>query len=187
MNPKGDPKMASLTTASNGRRAIYVRCPDGKRRPIRLGKIAKRQAETIKHHIEELSAASIGGYAPTNHTVRWLREIKSELYDRLAALGLVEPRERATLKAFIEAYITERHDVKPNTVTVYKRTKRHLLGHFPAEKPLRSFTAGDADAFRLYLIGQPADTALPDHQTGGFKALAEDVAEPAKYPRDRAR
>ncbi|MFT5326938.1 MAG: hypothetical protein ACI8P0_004821 [Planctomycetaceae bacterium] len=49
--------MASLTQTPKGPK-IQLICPDGKRRPIYLGKkLSKRQAETVRSYIEKLAHA----------------------------------------------------------------------------------------------------------------------------------
>jgi len=111
--------MASVTTFKNGGRAVYVKCPDGKRRPIRLGKVSKKQADSVRHHVEDLASAAMGGYAPASQTAQWLREIGTELYDKLASVGLVQRRERALLGEFLDNYLAGRADTKHGTLVAY--------------------------------------------------------------------
>jgi hypothetical protein len=56
--------MASIGNDPGGRRRILFVDIDSKRRTIRLGKMAKRQAEAIKVRVEHLVAAKISGTAP---------------------------------------------------------------------------------------------------------------------------
>jgi len=76
------------------------------------------------------------------------------LVERLAAVGLIPKRQVATLESFIDQYITSRVDVKPGTKEVWRQGKLGLVGFFGAEKPLRAITAGDADNYRMAMIGQ---------------------------------
>src|SRR5262249_12743903 len=90
-------------------------------------------------------------------TASWLGKIGPELYDKLAAVGLVAGRtkpENATLGAWLESYVAMRSDVKGSTATVYGHTKRNLIEHFGTNKPLADITAFDADAFRIWLRGK---------------------------------
>ncbi|MHC4329877.1 MAG: tyrosine-type recombinase/integrase [Planctomycetota bacterium] len=48
----------------------------------------------------------------------------------------------------------ERNDVKSGTATFYGHTRRNLIDFFGENKPLREITPGDADQWRLYLLGQ---------------------------------
>ena len=56
--------MASLSTDANGNRTLQFVSGDGKRRTIRLGKLPKKEAETIKLRVEALNAANISQHAP---------------------------------------------------------------------------------------------------------------------------
>ncbi len=144
--------MASIGKESNGRRRILFVAPDGKRKTIRLGKMPQRAAEAIKVKVENLVGSAVSGCGWDNETARWVAELDDTLANRLAAVGLIQGRERATLKAFIEGYIKTRSDVKPATITNWGHTRRNLVEFFGANKPLRDVTRGDADEWRLSLI-----------------------------------
>ena len=145
--------MASITRESNGRRVIQFVAPDKRRRSIRLGKVSQRAAEAVKFRIEQLVTAQITGHAPDDETARWLAALDSVMSDKLAAVGLAPKRPTATLAGFIDGYIASRDDVKRGTTVVYGQTRRNLVGFFGDKKPLRDITPGDADAWRLFLIG----------------------------------
>ena len=85
--------MASISTAANGTRTIQFVGKDGKRRSVRLGKVPMKTAEEVCRRVEYLQAASISGTAPDADTVKWLASVGDALHARLAAAGLVEPRE----------------------------------------------------------------------------------------------
>ena len=55
-----------------------------KRKSIRLGKMAKPQAETVKSRIEFLVAAKDNGTAPDAETSRWVGSIGDDLHAKLA-------------------------------------------------------------------------------------------------------
>jgi len=144
--------MASLANDPGGKRRILFRDIDGKRQTIRLGKIPKQRANSIKQKVEDLVSARITGHAPTDETSRWLTNLDAKIADRLALLGLTSKRQSSTLAKFIDGYIENRGDVKSTTATVYGHTRRNLVEHFGADKPLRDITPGDADEWRLGLI-----------------------------------
>ncbi len=146
--------MASISKDPNGRKRIIFSLPNGKRKAIRLGKMPQRAAETVKTKVEQLLAAKVSGCGWDNETARWVADLSDELADKLAKAGLIPARDRATLGAFIESYILARHDVKPRTVERLRLAQRGLVDHFGVDKPLRDITPGDADAFRLFLIGK---------------------------------
>ena len=52
--------MASINNEPNGRRTIQFVGADGKRRSIRLGKVSRRQAESVKVKVEEGELVEVG-------------------------------------------------------------------------------------------------------------------------------
>lgn len=146
--------MASISTDKNGNRRIQFIDRNGDRRAIRLGKLPKRDVEAIKTKIEALNAAAISGSSWSNETAEWVGSLQAPLHRKLAAVGLVARRaqaEQANLGAFLEAYTDLRSDVKESTKTVYGHSKRCLIKYFGADKPLTDITAGDCDAWRIWL------------------------------------
>jgi len=142
--------MASIGKDAGGRRRILFVGPDGKRRTIRLGKCPQKTAEAVKVKIEALVASSITGQRIDAETAAWLVNLDNVLLDRLAAVGLIEPREKPqaetmTLGAFIEHYIATREHMKPNTLKNYRVTQRSLVDFFGANRQLRDITEGDCD------------------------------------------
>jgi hypothetical protein len=145
--------MASLSNDPGGRRRILFIDPDGNRKAIRLGKISKRQAESVKLRIEDLAGAKISGSTPSDETCRWLASIDDDLRDKLAAVGLAESRESATLGKFVQNYIEKRGEtIKPGTMQVWRLTQKNLRGFFGDAKRLRDISPGDAEDFRNHLL-----------------------------------
>lgn len=82
--------MASLANDPGGRRRILFIDADGGRKSLRLGKISRRQAESVKLRIEDLAGAKLSGGTPSDETSRWLASIDDALRDKLATVGLAE-------------------------------------------------------------------------------------------------
>jgi len=149
--------MASISTDSGGKRRILFVGADGNRRQIRLGKVPMKTAATIKARVENILAAQLAGHAIDGDTATWLGERDSVLYDKLAAVGLVPPREpqpvaqAVVLGNFLDQYIASRADVKPGTETNLKQARKKLVEYFGESKPLGAITPGDADQFRQHL------------------------------------
>lgn len=143
--------MASISNDPNGRRRILFMAPDGRRRAISLGKVSKRQAESIRLHLENLVASLTTGHAPPDETSRWVAALDDKMTAKLARVGLVAPRRSMPLTEFLTDYVEKRSDVKPATVTVYGHTRRCLIDFFGADKPLRDITPGDADDWSRWL------------------------------------
>lgn len=80
--------------------------------------------------------------------------ISEELYLKLVNLGLVQPPTVSLLEAFIEEYRAKRIDAKSSTQLKWRSAQRHLVAFLGARKVLREITSGDADDFRLFLLGQ---------------------------------
>jgi len=156
--------MASISRSKTGLWTVQFYGADGKRRSVRLGKVSKRIAESVKVRVEELNAAAIAGHTPDRVTLRWVTGLNSTLAGRLARARLIEPLETAHLDEFINGYIESRRDVKANTKRVWEQTRRHLVAYFGEDKPLRSVTKGDAKDWRQYLIGRRlADATVRKH------------------------
>ena len=144
--------MASVVRDPGGRRRILFVAPDGKRKPIRLGKVSERMAEAVCVRVEALVAAKLTGHAPDDEVSRWVANLSDTLAGKLAAVGLIPPRDSTTLAAFLDDYIAQRADTKASTRTVYGHTRRCLVEFFGADKPLGEITPGDGDSWRLWLV-----------------------------------
>jgi len=146
--------MASVINDPNGRRRLQFTDPNGRRQTIRLGKMPKRTAESVKTYVEHLLVAQLSKRPVDGDTAKWVASLDDVLSERLAKAGLIRGRESALLGDFMAGYIKSRHDVKPATATVYSHTQRNLLAYFGGDKPLRDITPGDADQWRLYLLAE---------------------------------
>ncbi len=144
--------MASIATEPNGRRRILFIDGDGSRKTIRLGKVSQRSAQTVKVRIEDIIGAKLAGNAPSDETSRWMANLDDDLHERLARVGLVKPRGKATIGGFTRELIDGRADIKPATKVNLERARTYLLEYFDANKPMRDFTAGDAEDFQQHLL-----------------------------------
>ena len=149
--------MASVSREKNGRRTIQFVGADGKRRSIRLGKVPQRMAEAVKVKVEHLVAAVETKHALDGETARWVAGLDETLASKLAAVGLIEPLKKQgamTLRVFLDAYVEQRADVKPETRTVYGHTIRNLTTYFGRERDIREITEGDAEEWARQLETQ---------------------------------
>src|SRR5262245_59554425 len=143
--------MASISKGPNGHRTIQFVGGDGKRRSIRLGKMSQRQAETVKLRVEALNAALISKIPLDGDSAAWVADIGNDLAEKLAAVGLIPKRATAALGDFLDAYIARRTDIKPRTRINLEACKTRLVEFFGKERQLKDITAGDADAWLLWL------------------------------------
>jgi len=153
--------MASISTDRSGNRRIFFTGPNRKRKIIYLGGVPMKTARTFKTHVENLAAALLGQHAPDPDTSEWVGGLDDVMHAKLAAKGLVKPRESTaddkpqgiTLATFIDQYITARMIQKPNTLKNYNATKRALLDFFGKERLLAEITPGDCDEWRSHQVG----------------------------------
>jgi len=109
--------VASIARDPGGRKRILFVGPDGKRKPIRLGKMTMRAAEIVKRHVENLLAANDSRTSLEPDTACWLADIPDDLADKLARAGLPIPKRQTAIPgAFLAEYINGRTDVKPRSV-----------------------------------------------------------------------
>ena len=86
--------MASIGNDNNGHRRILFYDPMGIRKTIRLGKVSKRDAESIKLRVEALLSSRITKNSIDRDTSHWLAGISdtaSDLRTKLERAGLVKP------------------------------------------------------------------------------------------------
>jgi len=145
--------MASLNREQNGNYTIQVVCGDGKRRSIRLGKIAKKLAESIKLKVEHLNAHVTAKLPMDSETAQWVGGIGDELAAKLAAAKLLPPRESCKLGEYLNAYLERRKaDSKGATVVYLQTVVNDLTRHFGENTDLRDVTEERADAFRTHYL-----------------------------------
>lgn len=92
--------------------------PDRRRRTVRLGKVPMKQAEAVRLRVEHLVAAGTTGAAPDGETAHWVPELDDTLHEKLAAVGLLQPRLSCPPGPYLDQYAAKRTDVKPSTLVV---------------------------------------------------------------------
>jgi integrase len=152
--------VASIILQASGRRMIQYMASDGRRKSIRLGKVSQRDADEIRRRVELLNGAQISRCPIDNETARWVSDLGDGLATKLAALGLIQHRGTSRLKEFIDGYIAQRTDVRPNTVKNLKAAQVRLVEFFGPDKQLRDVTPGDADSWVLWLKERYADATV---------------------------
>lgn len=146
--------MVSLCKDRNGLKRLVVTLPDGKRTPIRLGRMKTEEATAIKLAIQDLARSKRAGKPPTDSTVQWLTELKTaspDFFGKLQKLGLIQSYATPTLGAFTQEYISSRTHVEENTTENDNQTRDKLVKFFGASKLLAEITPGDADRWRIWL------------------------------------
>jgi len=144
--------MASVVNRQNGTREVQFTDPNGKRQTVRLGKMPKRSAGTIKVRVERLLLAKISRDTLDVDTAKWVADLDDVLARRLAAVGLIAPRVSSCLEEFIDGYVEGRTDVKPRTKVKFTKTKDYMVEFFGTDRRLRDISPGDADDWRIFLL-----------------------------------
>jgi len=144
--------MASLSRDSSGRRRILFASKDSTRKAIYLGAMPEKMARGVLVRVEQLVSSSVTGHPVDDATSRWLAELDSKLFDKLAAVDLVPKREMAKLATFVDGYIGTRTDAKPNTLRNFKVARKMLVEYFGEDRALRSIKPGECDEWRQRLV-----------------------------------
>jgi len=169
--------MASITTRKkNGSRFISFIDADGKPQTITLGKVQMRYAESVKVKVEDLVTSSIHHHAPRDETARWLTALDDRLYEKLARVGLVQPRQSVTIGGWLKRYLAERKaELKPESARKLGQTRDKLLAFFDADVPLRSITTQQAAEWRQHLQGQKLSEAAVKTHCGNAKTMVAEA------------
>lgn len=155
--------MASLSSDKNGNRRIQFMADDGSRKSFRLGAMPLKDAKTMLSRVEALLSCKMVGSSLDASTAAWLKTITPKIHDKLAAVGLLEPRGvkvPTTLDGFFDHYLATRTDIKPGTRTNLEYARKYLEEYFGPAKPLLEITEGDADEFRLHLRKTMAENTV---------------------------
>jgi integrase len=163
--------MASISTDPNGRRRILFVSGSGKRQTIRLGVMQQRHAEAVRLKVESLLSAAHSGQPPDQATAAWIAAIPDLLHERIAATGLIKPRQGRTLGQWLAAFMTSRADLKPESRRKLEQTKLKLERHFGADRPLHTISAEDATAWREALRTEGLSEASIKIHSGNVKTM----------------
>lgn len=153
--------MASLNSDKTGNRRIQFRAPNGRRATLYLGKLPRRQCETVKSYVERLLIAAASGDNIDTDTAAWLTKITDELHGKLAAVGLVTQRVETTISELLNDFVTANSHAKPATLVVWGQVANCLKQYLGKDCPLKSVGRNEAEGFRQWLVSQgPAKKGL---------------------------
>ncbi len=146
--------MASVTRSGSSYRVRFLIGP--KRCSVGLGRATNAEAEIATTHIEHLVDCHGNERPPVPATLRWLESLDDDVYDRLAAYGLCESRERVQaprkLLAYFDHYIESRSDwKKPEN---YKQAVAKLREYLGRDIALGGFTQGEVEKWQRWMIAE---------------------------------
>ncbi len=143
--------MASLSTDANGNVTLQFVAADARRRTVRLGKLTRKAANEVKLKVEGLNAARIHHLPMDADLARWVAGIGDELAAKLAKVGLIPPRNTATLGGFLAEYARGREtdgSTKPATMITIRRVTTDLSAVLGANTPVRQVGTPEAEKFK---------------------------------------
>ena len=143
--------MASLSESSAKGFRVFWLDAEGVRRSISLGRVSRRNAERFLTYFERLLEARRLGLTADPETQRWLDGLDAQLLDRLAKHGLVEAKQRASLKSYLDDWLRIHADYPTGTKDAWSRSIADLLAFFGAEKRITDITPAEAEHYRQWL------------------------------------
>ena len=131
---------------------------DSARPRIAIGKATRKQADTVRVHIEQLIACRRTGTTMPPTTQQWVAAVDKKMRLRLIKLGLLESSTgdgEFTVGEWTDEYVRKRTDIKPRTRQNMMQARTFLMEFVGDDDlPLKQFTAGHAKDFRVFLIGK---------------------------------
>ncbi|MBS0186698.1 MAG: site-specific integrase [Planctomycetes bacterium] len=141
--------MASIITQANGcRRIEFVVGPTDRRR-IRLGRMDMALARAVLRRVESLIAHMLTREPFDADLAKWLAGLDATFHDRLARVGLVNPRtEKTTPESYTLARLMDSFfasiTVKESTRTTLLQTRSSLERYFMPETPIERISPLEA-------------------------------------------
>ncbi len=153
--------MASITTDKSGNRAVQFVAGDGKRRTIRLGRTAMKQANEIRLKVEAMHAAKVSGLPLDGETAAWVARLGDNLAKKLARAGLIAERTAANVP-YVGDFATIFLDSKPHIKQTTRRTFQVALDRITdAMGPKKRLTDIDEETMLAAIAKLKADGYAP--------------------------
>ena len=98
--------MASISTDKRGSRRIYFTDSQSRRKGLRLGKVPKKLAESIKLRVEEIRQDQTFNRAHSSELANWISGLSGVMAEKMVAVGLLsEAPATMTVEALIETFL----------------------------------------------------------------------------------
>lgn len=167
--------MATLSN-KNGLKTIQFVDSGRATRTIRLGRISKPQANTIRSHIAELNNSKIMNQSPPTETARWLAGVGGKLRDDLVKFGMAEPRVAAIsnrLGDYFDDYVAKRTDLKPNSLRNIKQAKNSLVEYFKADREIQSINRAEVKDWHRDGMNKHSEATMATHVKKARQVFAD--------------
>ena len=148
--------MTRVVTRQNGTREVRFKNAKGKDCCLRLGKIPKRDCESIQRHIKHIVSRQIANAEIDPIVSQWLAGVTDKLHAKLVKHELAAQRIAEetpvvwTLGPWIEKYITE-SGVKGSTKEQLGSAGQTLSCFFGRDRALNTITISDAANYRIWM------------------------------------
>ncbi len=156
--------MASVSTnrKTGARRVLFV-STDGTRKTLHVGRVTMATATEIGAHVDHLVLCQQAREDARQSTRQWIEHVRSHwprLARRLVTFGLIpevltksEERHRGDMcfADFADQLITERTDLQPNTILLWRQTAVRIRESF-GSLTISAVTAKHANDFKRWLL-----------------------------------
>lgn len=167
---------------------LQITPPGQKRIRIRLGQMARENAEAIALHVNRILVSRASGTPLALDTAEWLGRLPAGLYERLLAQGVLDESTARpvamTLGDFCDLYFQRPDGRRWRTINQLKIASDNLLACFGPDRPLRSITEGEAKDFRNWL-SMPRGEAQKTWQSSTANRICGRVKEMLAYAKSR--
>ena len=123
---------------------------NGQRPRVRLGKMCKKAAETIRSRIEEIISCRLAGLPLSSETSVWLGNLPDDMLVKLSKAKLITIQNH-TLGKLWETFRKQKKDVKASTLAVYDYVEHRLFSFFDREINLRKLTKEHFEQWKMFL------------------------------------
>ncbi len=185
--------MASLSKDANGTFRLHV-IVNGRRKPIRLGKLTKKAADAVRLRVENLAAAVSSGLAIDPETAAWISTIGDDLAAKLAKARLMPGRMKAvTTGDFLKQWLAakEAAGYEASSLIAYGQSAGELSALYPT-RPLPSLTHTDGEGMREAMKARGLKSSTVHKRLSQVRGMLEDAVRlghittnPFKHVRSR--
>jgi integrase len=170
--------MATLSYIKGRSIVQFPKTGERGRHTLYLGKMSRKDATTIRSHIDNIIAHNIHRQSLPRETAAWIADIADDLHGKLSGMKLVTPRQEHSITAigpFIDRYIAGRTDLKPRTVLNLKQVQSGLVEFFGKDRDLKTITRGDMGDWHRKMKSRYATATVAMHVKKARQFFADAV------------
>lgn len=142
--------MATLYKENRSSYRIQFSDGNGNRRSIRLGRVSKKAAETIRSRVEEIISCRLAGIPLSSETAAWLGNLPNEMLAKLSQVGF-EVQSRHTAEELWTAFLAQKKDIEETTLDGYDYVKERFFVFFERKTDLKDFSPAKFEEWKAFL------------------------------------